>query len=108
MKTAAKLSRSGRTNPFGKCDAELKVKIDSATLAEIAREASELGLPVSEYMRISIYLHRGEKDALLDSYQNLLGAIERKGKESALSHKHHRPLAVTKKMTKVLHLRRAA
>ena len=52
MKTAAKLSRSGRTNPFGKCDAELKVKIDSATLAEIAREASELGLPVSEYMRI--------------------------------------------------------
>lgn len=108
MKTAAKLSRSGRTNPFGKCDAELKVKIDSATLAEIAREASELGLPVSEYMRISIYLHRGEKDALLDSYQNLLGAIERKGKEGALSQRHHRLLAVTKKTTKVLHLRRAA
>lgn len=50
MNTAAKLSRSGRTNPFGKCDAE----------------------------------------------------------ESASIHKHHRPLAVTKKPAKVSHLRRAA
>lgn len=108
MKTAAKLSRSGRTNPFGKCDAELKTKLDSATLDEINADAFDLGLPASEFMRISIYLWRGEKELLLASYENLLTAIERKWKESAPIHKHHRPLAVTKKATKVSHLRRAA
>jgi len=108
MKTAAKLSRSGRTNPLGKCDAELKTKLDLTTREEINADAADVGLPTSEYMRISIHLWKGQKELLLASYENLLTAIERKWKESAPIHKHHRPLAVTKKTTKVLHLRRAA
>jgi len=47
MKTAAKLSRSGRTNPFGKCDAELKVKIDSAPLPACCDEEGDKGVAPS-------------------------------------------------------------
>lgn len=47
------LSRSGRTPPGGKFDAELpKVRIHSETVALLQLRASEHGVPLSEFLRI--------------------------------------------------------
>jgi hypothetical protein len=47
------LSRSGRTPPAGKFDAELpKVRIHSETVALLQLRASEHGVPLSEFLRI--------------------------------------------------------
>lgn len=109
MKTAAKLSRSGRTNPLGKCVEQIGFKVDTVSAEEYRSNAASVDIPASEYVRICMALFHGHRAELLASYEALLDAIEGVDKEKYLSRKHHRPLAVTKKTeTKISHLRRAA
>lgn len=98
----AKFSRSGRTNPLGKCSEEVKFKTDPETAERYKKESAAVGVPVSEYLRIKLYLADGLKDVLLDSYKAQIEAIEQMGRERAS--KRYRPLAVVKKG----HLRRVA
>lgn len=49
----AMFSRSARSDVFGKLDSELQaIRMDSETLVRLHREASNLGMSVTEFCRI--------------------------------------------------------
>lgn len=50
-------SRSGNSNPFGKCNEEIKVKIDEDTKTAITGLACASGMTVSEYVRAVLLAH---------------------------------------------------
>ena len=104
----ARLSRSGRTNPFGKCTVQLSLKVSESEAEEYQSNATKVGISQGEYDRICMALLHNKREQLEASYSQLLDAIEELVGKKYLSQRHHRPLAVTKKATKVLHLRRAA
>lgn len=108
MKTAAKLSRSGRTNPFGKCTVQLSLNVSEYEGEEYQGNAAKVGISQGEYNRICMALLHNKREQLEASYSRLLDAIEELVGKKYHSTKHHRPLAVTKKPARVSHLRRAA
>jgi len=50
-------SRSGNTNPLGKCTEELKCMVDEETKEAFLALARQSGLSKSEYLRIHVQYH---------------------------------------------------
>lgn len=51
------MSRTSTSNPFGKCDHELKLAIDEQTRDALVALAFASGIPLAEYVRNTLHLH---------------------------------------------------
>jgi hypothetical protein len=51
------MARPANSNPFGKCDQELKVAIDEQTRDALVALAFAAELPLAEYVRTMLHLH---------------------------------------------------
>ena len=76
------LSRTGRTNPLGKFDAEIqKFKVPGVTRDILEEEARSCGLNLTEFCRYILMLRAHGKDELLMVEQQRLEAVAGMGSE---------------------------
>ena len=70
-------SRSGKTNPYGKCTEEVKVMVDEKTKEAMQALAFASGMNLSEYTRLVLHTHcYGHAAMLRHTFQRNEGGEE--------------------------------
>lgn len=79
---ATALSRSGSTSPLGKLSYETKVRVAERVGEELERQARELGLGTTEYIREILTIKALGYDHVRNLYQARLEMVAGTGTES--------------------------